>query len=421
MLESASLLDLSLLCTYGTPVADMLAHSPPLPLILDYHDLYDYVTADDELGIITALEHRDRVRRIRIMQPIHILHRLIKALHGEFPNLEYIFIERHTFFMPGVGSSLTLVISETFRASRLRYLMVMGFHLPIGSSFMTMGNLVTLSLNFDVPWAYFHPNPLLQQLSPMPQLESSRDTFNTCFPGDDNQLLRRAVMRRVAPYLHRFGFQGANSYLEALLPRVTIGLVERLQLYFLDQLKIYLILPRRQFKSSSETVLLKIIKLTFLNDHLRVDAYSHDTEFRTYRFGMTQSGRHLNWQLASITKFFGTLRTVFSPVECLILRYEGHSIPSGWNSEADPTEWREFLKTFNNLKALYMSYEFVRQLSRSLGPDEGESPTDLLPELQDLGYFTIDDSRDNTLFVEFVHARRNAGRPVSVYEVVIPR
>jgi hypothetical protein len=36
ILGSASYLRLSLVCTYGTPVADMLAHSPPLPLAIDY-------------------------------------------------------------------------------------------------------------------------------------------------------------------------------------------------------------------------------------------------------------------------------------------------------------------------------------------------------------------------------------------------
>ena len=33
---TASYLGISLVCTYGTPVADMLAHSPPLPLIIHY-------------------------------------------------------------------------------------------------------------------------------------------------------------------------------------------------------------------------------------------------------------------------------------------------------------------------------------------------------------------------------------------------
>lgn len=421
VLESASLLGLSLLCTYGTPIADVLAQSPPLPLILDYCDPYDYITADDEVGIMFALEHRDRVRRIRIMQPVHMLQRIIKALHGEFPNLEYLFIERHAFYMPIAESNVVVGIPETFRAPRLRYLMVMGFHIPIGSPFFTtMGNLVTLSLNFDIPCVYFHPNPLLRQLSLMPQLETSGITFSTYFSDNDmeRQLLRRAVMRRVTPYLRRFGFQGANAYLEALLPRVTIRLLERLQLYFLDQLKTYLILPRRQFMSSAETVWLKTVRLAFLKDHLLVDAYSHDREFGTYGFSMSQGGRHLDWQLASVTKFIHTLRAVFSPVEHLILRYDGHLLPS---DEVDPAHWRELFRVFGNLKTLYVDHGLVGQLSRFLRPDEGESsPTDLFPELRELWYSTTDDS-DSEFFAEFVHARRNAGRPVAVFQAVVIR
>jgi hypothetical protein len=46
----------------------MLAHSPPaIPLIIDhFDDEYQDLTAEDEKGIILALQHRDRVRRIRI-------------------------------------------------------------------------------------------------------------------------------------------------------------------------------------------------------------------------------------------------------------------------------------------------------------------------------------------------------------------
>src|ERR1700761_4506324 len=56
ILGSASHLRLSLLCTEGTPVADMLAHSPPLPLVIDYFDKYDDITAEDEGGMTLALE-----------------------------------------------------------------------------------------------------------------------------------------------------------------------------------------------------------------------------------------------------------------------------------------------------------------------------------------------------------------------------
>ena len=54
VLGSASYLGVSLVCTYGTPVADMLAHSPPLPLAIDYriyrHGDHD-ITGDEEGGL----------------------------------------------------------------------------------------------------------------------------------------------------------------------------------------------------------------------------------------------------------------------------------------------------------------------------------------------------------------------------------
>jgi len=309
--------------------------------------------------------------------------------------------------------------------------MVMGFPIPIKSPlYTTVGNFVALSLIFDIPWAYFHPNPLLRQLSLIPQLETSGDTFNTdtYFLSDDteSQLLQRAVMRRGTPYLRRFGFQGANAYLEALLPQATVRLLERLQLYLLDQLKPYLILPRRQFICSAETARLKLVRLTFLKDHLRVDAFSHDRDFRTYHFGMSQGGKHFDWQLASVTKFFRTLRAVFSPVEHLILKCDGHLIrsESESNNEADLTQWRELFRVFSNLKSLYMGYGFVGQLSQVLQPDpddEGESHTaDLLPELRDLWYAITDDPESvEPVFAEFAYARRNAGRPVNVFQAAI--
>src|SRR5258708_17670165 len=58
VLGSASYLGLCLVCTYGTPVADMLAHSPPLPLIIDYFNDHD-ITEKDEKAIILALEQRN--------------------------------------------------------------------------------------------------------------------------------------------------------------------------------------------------------------------------------------------------------------------------------------------------------------------------------------------------------------------------
>jgi hypothetical protein len=66
ILESPSGLDLHLVCTFGVPVADMLAHSPPLPLTLWYSKLDREMTTEDEEGALLALSHRDRVHRVSL-------------------------------------------------------------------------------------------------------------------------------------------------------------------------------------------------------------------------------------------------------------------------------------------------------------------------------------------------------------------
>ena len=57
---STSYLDLSLVCKYGTPVADMLVHPPSLPLAVDYFMNCDITTKDEEVIILTLKQH-DRV------------------------------------------------------------------------------------------------------------------------------------------------------------------------------------------------------------------------------------------------------------------------------------------------------------------------------------------------------------------------
>src|SRR6266851_2075029 len=118
VLESASHLDLCLVCTRGTPVADMLAHSPPLPLTIDYGDEDREVTAEDEKGILLALQRRRRLRHIHLCLPSSFLQKLVLAIDGEFPVLEYLYIKPSSNDDPG------LMLPETFKAPHLRHFAV---------------------------------------------------------------------------------------------------------------------------------------------------------------------------------------------------------------------------------------------------------------------------------------------------------
>jgi hypothetical protein len=106
ILGSPTYLGLSLVCTHGTPVMDMLAHSPPLPLVIDY---LDDISADED-------------------------HRGIS--NSGIPNNG-----------PSTEKSTTLAVPETLQAPHLRHLQLSGFTLPIGSRLLTTAvGLVALNL-----------------------------------------------------------------------------------------------------------------------------------------------------------------------------------------------------------------------------------------------------------------------------------
>jgi len=117
VLESAPYLDICLFCSYGTSVADMLTHSPPLPLVIDYSDEDRYVAAHDEERIFLALQRRLRVRRIRLRMSVSNLRRLVTAMDGEFPMLESLHIKAMTDDVNFNGLSLP----DTFNAPHLRH------------------------------------------------------------------------------------------------------------------------------------------------------------------------------------------------------------------------------------------------------------------------------------------------------------
>jgi hypothetical protein len=410
VLESASHLRLSLVCVRGTPVADMLAHSPPLPVIIDHFDRYHEITAEDAEGIILALQHRDRVRRIRLRKFVSILPKLINFLDGEFPILEYLLIESQELQWPLFEHKMSL--PETFRAPHLRHLLLTSLDIPIGSPLLTtMGSLVTLSLSSIPRSAYFDPNALLQRVSLLPQLEMLGIYFETHFPSNiERQLLHTPIMMRVTfPNLRWLGFKGGSAYLEALLPQVTTPLLEKLQVYFFAQLT-YSIPHLQQFVSTAENLRHNTITLAFHSQCVDVMAYPHEGA-RMYTLSLSLNARSLDWQLSSTIQVSHSLRTVFSAVEHLSLKYDGPTA-SSWGTELDHTRWRELLGLFINVKTLFVDDRLVGQLSPVVHPGTGESPMELLPELQELSCPVMPTSVN--AFTSFIDARQKAGRPVTM-------
>ncbi|KAH9955672.1 hypothetical protein BC827DRAFT_830230 [Russula dissimulans] len=123
ILQPVSHLEICLVCTYGTPVAKMLAHSPSLPIIIDFLDTDRPATKKDDQGIMLALkQHRDRIRRIGLRT--QIVETVTAALDDKFPMLE------HLVLIPPETQDVGLEFPKTFQAPRLRHLIIAEFNFP---------------------------------------------------------------------------------------------------------------------------------------------------------------------------------------------------------------------------------------------------------------------------------------------------
>jgi hypothetical protein len=412
ILGSASYLGLCLVCTYGTPVADMLVHSPPLPLVIDIYDETRDITAKDEEAIILALEQRDRVRRIRFLLPVlkHWQQKLIMAIDGEYPILEYLILwglpeeKRTVFTLPG-----------TLQTPHLR-------HMAINSSFliqfqllMTAVGLVTLHVALYHPSTYFQPTVLLQSLSMMPQLEILLIAFHYPIPNRDveRHLNRTPIMTHVTlPNLRTLALKAVGAFSEAVLGQITASHLEILEISYPERFTFFV--PQLlQFMERTENFRFDRARFNFSNELVYVGVNPPETNMPVSAFSIVVNCWHLDEQVSSVAQIFTSLSKIFSAVEHLILAHEVHSRSSEEHNEADRTEWRKLLRSFGNVKTLRVHHGLVEELSRCLRLEDGEHPLELLPELQKLIYSGSGNANDDA-FTPFIDSRQNAGRPVTL-------
>jgi len=412
ILGSATHLGLCLVCSRGTPVAEMLAHSPPLPLIIDHDDEKQDLTAEDEKGIMIALQHRDRVRRI-YLNPIPCLQKLITAMDDQFPMLEYLSLT------PLTKHDARLVLPSTFEAPQLSRLMLKHFASPIGSLLLTTAvGLVKLSLRWIHPSTNLYPDHLLEALSLLPQLQDLAISFSSPVP---NREIERHVFRMpnmthtTLPNLRTFDFGGVGTYVEALLSHMNAPLLETLNLSFFNQLS-FSVPHLLQFVTTTENLRASSVRFLFHHKAVAVLMYLSVAALSPTLF-ISVGCDHLDWQVSSMAQIFNFLGLLFSAVVDLTLDYRGNALSSEWHSQVDRSQWRELLGSFRNVETLCVHDGLVGELSRCLALD-GEPPSEILPELKTL--VCPMGSRDDGTFARFVHDREVAGQPIELIEDDFP-
>ena len=389
----------------------MLAHKPSFPFIIDVLHTYDSTREDtnpkDNEDVLLALQHRDRVRRIRMQITNPDLEPLIMAMDGVFPRLEYLVIT------PPTEHFTSLTLPSTFHAPHLRHLMLLDTRFPIASpSLATPAGLVTLSLRWSNISTFLLPDELLQRLSLVPRLEMLQISLD--FPVfDDNvekQMSHAPIMTDVAlPNLRNFAFEGDTAYFEALLPWMTVPLLEKLNLMFFREHTFHA--PHLlQLLTVAASPRFSFADLTFYDEFLSLTAYSRGSAGLSFSVLYLDKGTY-HHQIDSAVQLFSSLGTLFSAVEYLTLGYNRSSGSEVQDADSDRTRWHKLLRAFPNVKSLRIEDRHTGELSRSLHLDHGEPPVDLLPQLKNL---LASDKGVVDIFYPFADARQKAGCPVSL-------
>jgi hypothetical protein len=406
---SPSYLRLCIVYARGTHVADMLAHPPffklQLPLVIEYiHSGPDgHIPPQHEQEMIRALQHRGRVRRIRLHAPYSGT--VFRALDGEFPILEGLHLK-----IPN-GPHLNWEPPRTFRTPCLRQLALNKIICPLPSLLLTpAAGLVTLSLTEIGEPDKFSPNDLLQRLSLMPRLETLRIGF-TLFsgsPAGEIQTMRLPIRTHVElPYLRRFLFNGTSTYLGALLPHISTPPLEKLQIY-ISNWKTNSIPYVLQPMSRSENFRSYSADLMFLDKGVFVRAYLSDgTRWTT--LSMSLHGNDFTWQVLSAARFFHIHSTCFFTTKHLTVHCR---MPASLQPHLGPNreQWRTLFGQVCNVTSVNVYDGAYGEISRAFEINPGESALELFPRLNQLSIHTSAKLLD--VWAQFTNARRNVGNPV---------
>jgi len=389
----------------------MLAHSPPLPLIIHHGDRNHELSAEDEKGIMFSLQHRDRVRCIYLEKSVPCLQKLVKAMDDQSPILEYLHIA------PLTEQGAPLVLPSTFEAPQLRILVLEQVASPIGSPLLTTAiGLVRLSLRWVHPLTNLYPDHLFQALSHLPQLQNLMITFSSRVPNPEieRQLLRMPT-HITLPNLRALTFRGVSAYLGPLLSHVNAPLLDMLTFSFLRQLS-RSVPHLGQFVMTA--VNLRSSRVLFLFYHEAVAAFIHrSVSAHSPALVFHICCDHLDWQVSSMAQMFNVLSPFCSTVVDLTLDYRSHPLLSESHNQAERTQWRELLESFRNVETLRVHDGLVGELSRCLDLN-GEPHSEILPKLKTL--ICPMGSRDDKTFATFVHDREVAGLPIDIIEDVFP-
>ena len=400
-------LDLTLFCTYGTPVRKNLDCWPPFPIIMDYSTLSNHRSPapNDEDDIIAALEHPDRVRGIKLTVTSSLLAKVAPAMQEPFPEMTTIWLsskDRNIPIIPDVFLSST--------APHLQQIYLAGVSFPaLPALLLSASDLVDLELK-DIPQGdYLSPEAMSTSLAALSRL----NTLYIWFKSPTSRRQQRyspSSAREVLPSLTAFNFRGSSAYLEYLLARIDTPRLHSFKLTFFNQLDFQL--PQfSQFIRRTESLELAQsryaqvrVRISNLYIELGFEEKEHSRSCLTLRI----SCQRLDWQVSHVAQIFDQSPAMVSYVDHLFIDEVDLQLDPGWKDDMGDTDWLRFLRPFTDVKLLHGSKQLAGHIARALDGVSGEVVTEVLPSLESL---LLQDQPEKSI-TQFIGRRRLSSRPV---------
>ena len=422
---SPSRLNLYVVCTKVTPIEEILAYFPHLPLEVNYMFLWEREQRQAQRNVLLSLQRRHHLRSINLRAPDAVLQRMVIPLDDEFPLLDRLAIisDDQSF-----GASSGVTLPKTLRAPNLRHLILENFDLQIGAPILTTSiQLVSLGLWRIPASTHIPPEYLVDLFVLMPQLRAVSVSFraNHDSPIPHSGVGTYPLLAPEAPNLfftlcclEELSFTGYSTYLEGILACIIAPVLRKFDVFFLDQHS-YGTLPNlSRFLNATAELSFRVAMINFDEYCVIINSGDQGGDIRPSRgdklpFCLCGWVDPSTWHIASASDICNTFGPVFSVTEELILgHYHKYDTQSERRGNVNRVNWRTILRQFRNIKTLSIPNELIEELSLSLEPD-CEGYLALLPELQQI-VVTEGFRKLGNEFDAFIVSRRIAGRPVNV-------
>jgi hypothetical protein len=391
----------------------MLDIWPVLPIVVLCHAIPG-VPLRGVLNIVAALKCRDRVCEINLKGIPNSLLKRLAAVKTPFPTLTSIQLSSDDDDWPPAP-----VLPDSFLgglAPCLRLLDLHGIPFPAPQKLLLSAtDLVTLHLERIPDSGYISPEEMVTCLSTLTKLKQVALGFRS--PQSDlHQTSQHTppLTRTVLPALTSLRFRGDCKYLEALISRIEVPLLEVVDVTFFSQ-------PRFTPPLLSEFILrtntfdaFHGADIAFYNDIVTITLSQPGglLNGRTLKLGILSNGPYL--QLSFLMELCIWSLPPLPTLEHLHLH--GLFSPRHWQYYYPPnTKWQQLLRPFTSVKNLHISEHLALRVADALSTLSEPSISEVLPSLQHIFLPGPQQNRTISAFGAFIVFRGLSGRSVSVH------